>query len=557
MEEEVESILLLIDELKSEDHNIRLHSINSLEQIAEAIGEERTREELIPYINELLEDDNEEVLLALAAKLGELSNYLGGPHHMNALLTPLNTLASNEEQVVRDKAVESINSIAAKVPLEVMQEELLGVVKALATSDWYSARIAGCALVRVPFERIGDKELLRLFKELVKDDTPMVRRAAAAQMGAMIQISGSKELKSLIEGLSSDEHDSVRQMTLESALSVYKTEEELLWLAKKYSVDKSWRVRYTFLEHFREVLGPVENAQELVSYVVNLLSDSEPEVRSIMLDKLEVLASKVSNQVIVTQILPALEKLAKDPSHYVKLSLMTALCQISYTFGSDMAIVRALPMINQLIRDESFEVRMSFAENMRVFNEAIGPEKVITFSVPLITQMMNDSQWRVRLKVVEYLPQLAELLGSDKFTEHLGTSVMKWIEDPVFAIRESVLDSLKQVSGLFGENWLKQRLLPQIQILVTNPVFSKRMTALRALFKLGEILPREEVVSALQTLSQDSVPNIRFNVAKCVKHLKELLYNDKRVIESLQSIKEDPDSDVRFFVQETLNTLGK
>lgn len=45
-----DSILSLIDELKAEDHNTRLHAINSLHIIAVAIGEEKTRTELIPYI---------------------------------------------------------------------------------------------------------------------------------------------------------------------------------------------------------------------------------------------------------------------------------------------------------------------------------------------------------------------------------------------------------------------------------------------------------------------------------------------------------------------------
>lgn len=79
MDEEIESILCLIDELKSEDHNTRLHAINNLHLIAEAVGPERTEDELVPYIVELLEDDNEEVLLALANKLGELRNYLQKP----------------------------------------------------------------------------------------------------------------------------------------------------------------------------------------------------------------------------------------------------------------------------------------------------------------------------------------------------------------------------------------------------------------------------------------------------------------------------------------------
>lgn len=45
--------------------------MQSLGTIAVALGPERTRNELLPYILELLDDD-EEVLLALAETLGSL-----------------------------------------------------------------------------------------------------------------------------------------------------------------------------------------------------------------------------------------------------------------------------------------------------------------------------------------------------------------------------------------------------------------------------------------------------------------------------------------------------
>lgn len=113
MDDEIESILCLIDELKSEDHNTRLHAINNLHLISEAIGPERTQEELVPYIVELLEDDNEEVLIALANKLGELKNYFNENRQLGCLMNPLQILAGNEEDAVRDKATASFNLVSA------------------------------------------------------------------------------------------------------------------------------------------------------------------------------------------------------------------------------------------------------------------------------------------------------------------------------------------------------------------------------------------------------------------------------------------------------------
>eukprot|EP00966_Prymnesium_polylepis_P290594 6711981-Prymnesium_polylepis.1 len=48
-------------------------------------------------------DDEDDVLLALADELGGFAEYVGGPPHAATLLTPLETLATVEETVVREK----------------------------------------------------------------------------------------------------------------------------------------------------------------------------------------------------------------------------------------------------------------------------------------------------------------------------------------------------------------------------------------------------------------------------------------------------------------------
>lgn len=58
-----------MDELKSEDVVLRLSSIRRLSTIALALGPSRTRDELIPFLQDQL-DDEDEVLLVLAEELG-------------------------------------------------------------------------------------------------------------------------------------------------------------------------------------------------------------------------------------------------------------------------------------------------------------------------------------------------------------------------------------------------------------------------------------------------------------------------------------------------------
>jgi serine/threonine-protein phosphatase 2A regulatory subunit A len=77
IDEPLNLIAVLTDELKNEDTQLRLNSIRRLSTIARALGEERTRKELIPFLTEN-NDDEDEVLLAMAEELDVFIPYYVG-----------------------------------------------------------------------------------------------------------------------------------------------------------------------------------------------------------------------------------------------------------------------------------------------------------------------------------------------------------------------------------------------------------------------------------------------------------------------------------------------
>ena len=77
-EDALAPIKILIDELRNEDFQQRLKSVRRLCTIATALGPERTRDELVPYLNEMAaeHEDEDEVLLAMAEELGKLIEHV-------------------------------------------------------------------------------------------------------------------------------------------------------------------------------------------------------------------------------------------------------------------------------------------------------------------------------------------------------------------------------------------------------------------------------------------------------------------------------------------------
>ncbi len=116
------------DELKSDEPLRRLNSISRLGTIAVALGEDRTRSELVPFLSENI-DDEDEVLLAEAEQLGNFVPYVGGPSHAYLLLPLLESLSTVEETVVRDKAVESLSKVGAQLPDNTINDAFTPLVK--------------------------------------------------------------------------------------------------------------------------------------------------------------------------------------------------------------------------------------------------------------------------------------------------------------------------------------------------------------------------------------------------------------------------------------------
>ena len=100
---QIAPIAVLMDELRSDDVQLRLNAIHSIPTIALALGPDRARSELITFLQDSV-DDEDEVLLTLAEELGRnFEEYIGGPPYAHVLLGPLENLSAVEETLVRDK----------------------------------------------------------------------------------------------------------------------------------------------------------------------------------------------------------------------------------------------------------------------------------------------------------------------------------------------------------------------------------------------------------------------------------------------------------------------
>lgn len=103
---------------------------------------------------------------------------VGGPAYAMSLIPPLESLATVEETVVRDKAVDSLKIIASQHSVADLQTHFIPTLNTLTFGDWFTSRTSACALFTVCYPRVSPAlkaELRNNFRQLCQDETPMVR----------------------------------------------------------------------------------------------------------------------------------------------------------------------------------------------------------------------------------------------------------------------------------------------------------------------------------------------------------------------------------------------
>lgn len=178
---ELDPVAVLMDELKHEDIGLRVNAVKHLAAIAAALGIERTRSELIPFLSDTSEEADE-VLAVVAEELGCFAEAVGGAAHAHILLPILGRFAGEEDMQTREKAIESLLAVSALISRETAQTALFPIIEALATHEWFPRKQSAAVLIPKTFSMFSREKqtrLVTLFVALVHDDMPMVRRVAA------------------------------------------------------------------------------------------------------------------------------------------------------------------------------------------------------------------------------------------------------------------------------------------------------------------------------------------------------------------------------------------
>jgi len=416
------------------------------------------------------------------------------------------------------------------------------------------------------------KKILRsLYIDLCKDDTPMVRRFASANLKNFVKKIDKahilEQIMHIFVDLSQDDQDSVRLLCIENCISlgeIFSPEENKQHIKPIILVcanDLAWRVRYMVANYYQvlvHILGG-DTSPEIVSAYVFLLKDLEPEVRCAATGSISGICSRLTVETIISEIIPCIQILVKDESEFVRAALAKNIGGLSPLLGLENTTAHLIEPFLTLLRDDHSEVRLNLLSHLSNITDIMKNNSVSQTILNALESLISDKNWRTRLAAVEHLSVIASEMGVNLFKEtKLSELCFSLLGDSVLAIRSAGIENLKAQTNIFGVQWAKENITPKI-IEMSKQTNYTRMTTLKSILKLAHLFPPEDLVSIMlpivKELSNDRVPNIRFNVCHALETISSLVDNEvvqNQIVPILLILKEDKDKDVSDFATKAL-----
>jgi len=565
----VTPVATLVEELKSDDPKRRVNSVKSLSLIANVIGTDRTRSELIPFVNELLDDD-EEILVELAESLGELSGYLGGNQYAHLLLSPLEKLCYVEESTVRDKAAEAIKRVVNLIDFKKYEDILTQFVRKLSSSDHVLAKEAACAIIPSVYPISSPQfqnELSQTYYKLCNDGSSEVRKFGSLNLKDLAKFmtnNNETDILNCVRILMKDDQDFVKLYIMDTLVVLaqvsnpQKHQNNVLVFLKPLAEDPSWRIRYTVADKIPDlakILGKQQSKAVLLPFFVKFLQDPESEMKTIAALRLGKFVEYIDEIDAIQRIVPCLNALAKDPLSHVRTSLAESLLSICPIIGKKGTNDHILQLFLMLLRDEVPEVRVNLFKHLDDLTRVIDIDSLSQSLLPALNELSNDKNWRTRISAVEFLPFFAKKMGEEFLNDRFAKLLIDSLSDKVFCVREAAIQSVKGLIEALGSQWAERQLIPKILIFQGNSNYLYRMNIVFIIQQVATLLTPEtlskSIVSSLILLSKDIVPNIRLNAAKALKIVIPLLKDKSADMckKALNQMTEDTDPDVKYIAK--------
>lgn len=509
--------------------DVRINATKQLNLIAYALGEEKTADALVPFLNKeigcngesnapksndpnnkegaLTNENDDEFLYCMAKQYGELRKFIH-QDRLETLMKPLVHLAQQEETVIRDEAISSLCTIVEMKPKE-LRGQLMGHLKEMTKQSGgsqFTTRVSACSLFPAVYKHHKAeydnnsaenkeirKELCKSYHTICNDDTPMVRRAAANRMKDLVMELDQEELCDPASLILDAYQNMAKEPTQDVIrVAVVNTSIELAKLYKKFGNeqmmsdqtlpvfctmmgDKSWRVRLTVVKSFELVMQLFGANAAVPQRIIDERAAEEKRPCHTLLDFLKMLLQDQEAEVRKESI-KTINKCISDGS-----------------LKADDVVQLLEYMCNPA--ESSQQVRAAYADALGPVVQALGADKTrekllasksANSTVIGIPELFKDDIHDVRLNAVNHAGLICEILG-DMHSAPIHPMVQGLIMDNHWRIRQAVVFQVPKLAKKLGQDQYTKQFEPVLLSSLKDSVYSVRKAAIDMLREVANI----------------------------------------------------------------------
>jgi serine/threonine-protein phosphatase 2A regulatory subunit A len=568
----------LLEDLQNPDIKIKKNAFQNLRGISLALGRERTRKELLPYLKSCIDEEEDEIIIELAKVLSNFIDCIGGKQYIKELLNLLEIILTIDDHFVRIEILNTIKSVVKQIgKLSEIETDLISIINNLYNSDDINQKKSAMNLLIFLYKDLNsnNKNLaLNYFDKFIVDNNISVKKELLNEITEISLELSIDYIKKMINIILKDKNDSMRIDIVNIMLSIrnHKNINEFIDtiydLIPKLAEDTNWRVRLTVSDKLNEFLNfpNINNnfKQTSVNIFAKLLEDPEAEIRNICCLRLEEITKILKNENNFDKILQNIRNLEKDQKNFVKGALAANALKICELIGPKKTNDYIFPVFLTLIKDENIEIRMSLLNNLPELNKVIDINNIIESIMPPIKEISANKSWRVRIQIMEIVPVLAKLFNQHLFMSNIFPICITSLMDSVFSIREASCKLFVTIYKDIKNEEFEKKLLEKLNELCLSSSYLLRNTALVYIKfyieKLDDKIYLEffekKLVGIVFNLSKDKIANVRLNCAFILNKIKNIKFKDNKINAEINSIieilKADKDADVIKSINGTL-----
>ena len=560
----------LLEDLQNPDIKIKKNAFQNLRGISLALGRERTRKELLPYLKSCVDEEEDEIIIELAKVLSNFIDCIGGKQYIKELLSLLEIILTIDDHFVRIEILNTIKLVVKQIgKVSEIETDLMSIISNLYNSEDINQKKSAMKLLIFLYKDLNNNNknvAINYFDKFLVDNNISIKKELLNEMTEISLELSMDYIKKMISIILKDKNDSMRIDIVNIILSIKNHKhinefiDTIYDLIPKLAEDTNWRVRLTVSDKLNELLNfpNIKNEFKKTSADIfaKLLDDPEPEIRNICCLRLEEITKILKDENNFDKILQNLRKLEKDQKNFVKGALASNVLKICEMIGPKKTNDYIFPIFLTLIKDENIEIRMNLINNLSELNKVIEVNNIIESIMLPIKEISANKSWRVRIQIMEIVPVLAKLFNQHLFMSNIFPICITSLMDSVFSIREASCKLFVTIYKDIKNDEFEKKVLEKFNELCLSSSYLLRNTTLVYIKFFIEKLDdkiyleffEKKLIGIIFNLSKDKIANVRMNCAFILNKIKNVKFKDTKlngeINNIIETLKKDKDEDV-------------